>query len=122
MAQLKRKRKITASTLQETIIALSIIVFVFGIALLVLNNLMRVENIHVQFKGNLLVEKYFDHVTDTTEQHIYENDGFVVERTFYPHPDDSSLMIMVVKVFDSNKKKIAQQKEILFFRSIDSRQ
>ena len=95
-------------------ISLTIIVIVFGIGLSVLNNLIRTENMHDQFEGNILIVKYFENVTDTTGPHNFNNRGFQVERAFYPYEQDSNLVEMVVKVYDKNNKLITKQKEILF--------
>ena len=111
---MKRNSKISSATLLETMIALTIIVIVFGIGLLVMNNVLRTENMHEQLKGNILIGKYFNNVKDTLGPDLYHDQGFDVERAFYPYSKDNRLTVMVVKVYDPNKKLITEQKEIMF--------
>jgi hypothetical protein len=117
----KLNSKIEASTLQETIIAMSIILFVFSIALLVFTNIIRSENQRLDFKGNMLLEEYFvlnqpadDHYEDTYD----ELPQLHIERLYYPYSSDNELMLMQVNIIGLNGKLIASQKEIIQKKSV----
>jgi len=121
MAELKTIKKINAATLLETMVALTIIVIVFGIGLSVLNNVMRSEKMYLHFKADVLIEKYFYDVTDTTGQNKFMDNGFRVERSFHPYPKDPALTILEVKVLSANNKLIEKQKQIVFMNDLTDR-
>lgn len=120
MVKLKQNGKVKAATILETIISFTIIIIVFGIALSVLNNLMRTENMHTRFEANILIEKYFENVTDTLGPNNITYKGFHVERTFLPYQQDTNLFILAIKVYDRNNKLITKQKEILYLNNLST--
>ena len=77
---------------------------------------------HTQFEANILIEKYFENVTDTLDPNNFTDKGFQVERTFLPYQQDSTLFIMAIKVYDKNNKLITKQKEILYLNNPSKKQ
>ena len=101
----KANKRIPAATLQETIIALTIVLICFSVALMVFVNVMKTEHARDQLKSNLILKEISQ---NTIKEQSYYNDWlerghFSIEKQINNHPTNSSLGLIEIKVFKSSR-------------------
>lgn len=108
-------RKVAASTILEVVISMVIIVFVIGIALMILSNVMRLSLSEKELKAKALVQQELLHSnlignkTDTT----YQANNFKIEKTVTASGLGKNLYVIDVKAFDVNSIQIAELKNLI---------
>jgi len=109
----KINKKIPAATLQETMVALTIVLICFSIALMVFVNVMRTEKSRDQLRANLLLKEVSFKTME--EQSFYNDDyergGFIIEKLISEYQQNPSLGVLEIKVFKNNRLLI-ESKEL----------
>ena len=99
------KTKFPAATLQETIVALTIVMICFSIALMVFVNVMKTENTRDQLKAHLILKEISQ---NTILEKSYYNDGFEkgnfsIEKQISNHPSIQSLGLLEIRVYKNSR-------------------
>ena len=114
MAGSKLKAGVQASTILEVVISMVIIVIVFGIAMMIFTNVLRlslsVKKLKAQALLNELVLKA-EHGADAV-QSVTIND-FNIEQEVKPYDNNTSLMEIHLTAFDGNKQKVAELRQVI---------
>ncbi|MEZ5199161.1 MAG: hypothetical protein R2764_23100 [Bacteroidales bacterium] len=108
-------RKLKAYTLMETIISMVIILFVFGIAMMIFINVIRtdriVEKTDVFFKMNEIL--YETNSKKEYSDNIFEFGNFEIRRSVVKYRNFDKLKQVTVKAFDKNGKIVGEKSELM---------
>ncbi len=110
-----RKTKIPGSTLQETIIALTIVLICFSVALAVFTNVLYAEKAWVKLNADLLIKQvssetklnksYYDEWIDIKQFHI--------EKTITEYNGNEQLLKLRIRVYSNQDKLINELNELV---------
>ncbi len=108
-------QKIQASTLQETIIALTIVIICFGVALMVFVNVISSERAWERLNSELLIKRISTetklHKTFYDESIGYKQ--YRIEKIITEYQENEKLIQLSLKVFNINDQLINQQNELI---------
>ncbi len=115
MAGLKITTKISASSLFETIIAMMVIMIVFGIAMTIYVNVMKNSTSLAELKASLKLDEI---AKDTKANKSYfdehfEDESTVIEKVVKKYNGQEGLLLLDIQAFDKTNKKLAERKEII---------
>lgn len=121
MAGIKPTTKVNASSLFETIVALMVIVLVFGIAMTMYVNILRTSSSLAELKAAQRLEAL---AKETKEKRSYfdeyfEEDAFVIEKRVGKYMDREGVLLLNFEAFDKSKKRLAERKEIIIDNTND---
>lgn len=112
MAELK---KIQASTLIESIVAMVIISITMGITFLILTNIVAKNNPQLRFKAYIEAQQAIniklsgDIIMDDT----WQKDGIYVEKRYLEYGNYESLNVLEIKVFNNAGKLLVLRRKII---------
>lgn len=115
MAGSKLNTKLRASTILEVIVSMVIIVIVFGIAMMIYTNMLRLSLSAKKLRAQaLLRETLFtsEHSAANTTQ-TFTVDDFRIEQEVKPYHDNSSLTDIHLTAYDQNQQKIAELEKVI---------
>jgi Tfp pilus assembly protein PilE len=115
MAGSKLKSKVQASTILEVVISMVIIVVVFGIAMMIYTNVLRmslsVKKLKAQAILNEMALKAEHSTADTTPDVMV--DDFRIEQETKPYNGNAALIEIHLTAYDNNKQKIAEFQQVI---------
>jgi len=115
MARMKFNHKLPASSLFETIVALTVIMIVFGIALTVFVNIMRTGTSLASFKAAQKLE----FIAKETKQNksyyneTFEEEALVINKRIEKYKDKEGLLVLILEASDKTGNALSIRKEIL---------
>jgi hypothetical protein len=115
MAGIKLSGRINASSLFETIVALMIIVLVFGIAMTIYVNVLRNSSSLAELKASQRLEK-IAYETVTEKKYFDETiteEGIVFEKHIAPYNNIQGLLLLELQAYDESKRILASYKSII---------
>jgi Tfp pilus assembly protein PilE len=115
MAGSKLKERLPASSILEVIVSMVIIVIVFGIAMMIYTNVLRLSLSAKKLKAQALLQETMlkaEHNTENITQSITIND-FRIEQEVKPYPDNAGLTEIHLTAFDANQQKIAELQKVI---------
>ena len=115
MARVRINSSVNASSLFETIVALMVIMIVFGIAMTIYVNVMKNSTSLSELNASLQLDRL---ARETKEKKSYfdetiENESTVIEKKIKKYNDKGGLLLLDIQAFDKTKKKLAERKEII---------
>ncbi len=115
MAGVKISHSIKASSLFETIVALMVIMIVFGIAMTIYVNVMRNSTSLSELKASLRLDEL---ARETKEKKSYfdekfEDESTLIEKKVTKYKDKEGLFLLDLQAFDKTNKRLAERKELL---------
>ncbi|WP_428330289.1 type II secretion system protein [Mucilaginibacter sp.] len=113
MAGSKLNYRLRASTLPEVLVAMVIILVVFGIAMTIFTNVMRLSLSAKKLRAAALLEKALRQSGDDTEDSTFSMEEFRVTRETKPYPRDPTLIDIYMTAYDPNGQKTAEIHQIL---------
>ena len=115
MAGSKLKSKVQASTILEVVISMVIIVVVFGIAMMIYTNVLRmslsVKKLKAQAILNEIALKAGNNTDGATPDVIV--DDFRIEKEIKPYNGNATLIEIHLTAFDNNKQKVAELQQVI---------
>lgn len=107
--------RIKASSLLETIIALMVIMIVFGIAMTIYVNVMKNSTSLSELKASLKLEEL---ARETKEKKSYFDESFndestLIEKKVKKYNDREGLLLLDFQAYDKTNKRLAERKEII---------
>jgi Tfp pilus assembly protein PilV len=108
-------KKIAAFTILETIVALLIIVTMFGIVSLVCSRVLDTSNLNEHLEAHLMIQDYAI-ATKTTRDFTdgkYESNKYDIIRSLDYYKGNRSLLLITIKATDQNGKLIETYHEII---------
>lgn len=114
--KLKRSGKLRASSILEVVIAMVIIIVVFGIAMTVFANIFRTSLSEKQLRAQAALQDIF--LQNGGPGQIFENrtfpsGDFTISETVTPYGDAKDLVSVKLEAFDQNKESIAVSRKII---------
>jgi hypothetical protein len=108
-------KKITASSLFETIVALMVIMVVFGIAMTIYVNIIRNSTSLAELKASQRLDEI---ARDTRDKKSYFDEKFedevsVIEKKVSKYQEKEGLLLLQLEVLDKNNTRLAERKEII---------
>ncbi|MDB5008617.1 MAG: hypothetical protein JWP45_3010 [Mucilaginibacter sp.] len=115
MAGSKLNVKLRASTILEVIVSMVIIVIVFGIAMMIYTNVLRLSLSAKKLRAQALLEETLftaeHNATNTTQ--TFNIDDFRIEQEVKPYVQNSSLTDIHLTAYDQNQQKIAELEKVI---------
>lgn len=111
----KLNAKISASTLIEAIVAMLIIVIVYGIGIMIFMNVKKSANNGLKLEAILQVENILSQ-TKKEAKYVDENfdfDNLKIEKKILKYDNASSLNILEIKALSNDNKVLTEHREII---------
>jgi hypothetical protein len=108
-------KKITSSTMIESLVAMVIITISFTIALMISSNLARTNNPRLRIKAYSEVQKLYSE-TKAKELYIdevFEQEGLTIERLILPYTETRTLKILEISAYDNRGKLLVRKRELV---------
>ncbi|MDB5090871.1 MAG: hypothetical protein JWR09_4865 [Mucilaginibacter sp.] len=115
MAGGKLKRRLPASSILEVIVSMVIIVIVFGIAMMIYTNVLRLSLSVKKLKVQALLQQTMlkaERSTENTTLSVIIGD-FRIEQEIKPYQDNAGLTEIHLTAFDANQQKIAELQKVI---------
>ena len=115
MAGSKLKAEVKASTIMEVIVSMVIIVIVFGIAMMIFTNVLRLSLSAKKIRAQALLQETLlnaEHNPENTNQ-SFTVDDFRIEQVAGPYQQNSSLTLIQLTAYDQNQQKIAELQKVI---------
>jgi hypothetical protein len=115
MAGVEQKNRIKASSLFETIVALMVIMIVFGIAMTIYVNVMKNSSSLAELKASLRLEEIARETKDGKKyfNESFETEGVQIEKKISVYKGREGIILLEIVAFDPLKKRLADYKEII---------
>ena len=118
MAGNKLNSQVNASTILEVIISMIIIVIVFGIAMMIYTNVLRLSLSTKKLRAQALLQETMlkaEQTTANTAQSLTIDD-FRIEQEVSPYNKESNLTLIHLTAYDQNQQKIAELQKVIVIR------
>jgi Tfp pilus assembly protein PilE len=115
MAGGKLNRRVNASTLLEVVISMIVIVVVFGIAMMIYSNVLRLSLSAKKMRAQALLQETMvkaEQVPGNTNQ-SFTIDDFRIEQEAGPYNNETSLKAIHLTAFDQNQQKVAELQKVI---------
>jgi Tfp pilus assembly protein PilE len=115
MAGGKLKRRLPASGILEVIVSMVIIVIVFGIAMMIYTNVLRLSLSAKKVKAYAILQETMlkaEHTAENVTQSVSIAD-FRIEQEVKPYLDNINLAEIHLTAFDQNQQKIAELQKVI---------
>ncbi len=115
MAGSKLNNRVRASTIMEVVISMIIIVTVFGIAMMIFSNVLRLSLSAKKIRAQALLRETMlnaEHTANNTTQ-TFNIDDFRVEQEAKPYNGESNLTEIHLTAYDINQQKIAELQKVI---------
>ena len=115
MAGSKLKGQLPASSILEVIVSMVIIVIVFGIAMMIYTNVLRLSLSIKKLKVEALLQETMlkaERNTENITQSVTISD-FRIEQEVKPYQDIAGLTEIHLTAFDANQQKIAELQKVI---------
>lgn len=108
--------KLKAATIIESIVAMTLIMISFGIAMMIFVNINKSNNNFQKFRAKLIINEMAE---KTINENNYTNEvikgkNIKVTRTISSYKSYTDLKLLLIEAHNSEGKKIAERKELIF--------
>jgi hypothetical protein len=105
------KQKMKASSILEVVVAMVVIIVVFGIAMTIYANVLRMTLSVKQLRAQAVLQDLFAENPTFTEG-IVHTDDLTITKKVIPYQDQPGLVIVRLEAFDVNNKSVAVSTKI----------
>lgn len=115
MAGNKLAYRAKASTLLEVIIAMVVVVLVFGIAMMIFSNMVRLSLSAKEIKAKAILQKTLlktEHSADKTGR-VFTLDEFKIIEEAEPYSIDTGLTVIHLTAYDPNNQLIDELQKLI---------
>jgi type II secretory pathway pseudopilin PulG len=115
MAGSKLKRRLKASTILEVVISMTIIVIVFGIAMMIFTNVLRFSLSAKKLRAQALLRETMLNAEQNpvNASQSLAVDDFRIEEVAEPYPQNSNLTAIHLTAYDQNQQKVAELQKVI---------
>jgi len=116
MAGSKLNSRVTASTILEVIVSMVIIVAVFGIAMMIYSNVLRLSLSAKKIRAQAILNQAMfkaEHSPGTITQ-TFTIDDFTVQQDVKPYNTSNALTDIHLTAYDQNQQKIAELEKVIY--------
>ena len=119
LLKLKSKKVFKASTIIESIVAMTIIMIGFGIALLIFLNINKSDNAFQKFKAQIILGEFAANVKkEINPLSDQEQVGdIMIIQTILDYPGYMGVKQLNLEAYDRQGKKIAMRKELIITKT-----
>jgi hypothetical protein len=109
------RKKLRASSLTEAVVAMVIMMLVFGIAMMIYTNIIRLSLSVKKLRAQAVAEDVLLRAVNTgaEEGRSEQIDEYRIEQTARPFGTEKALVVIQVRVFDDNQQQLAQLQQII---------
>jgi type II secretory pathway component PulJ len=113
--KLKIKARISGSTILEVVIAMVIIIMVFGIAMMIYANVMRMSLSTKKIKAQAVLRETLLQIEQTKDYNAQAltTDDFRIESEIKPYLEDTLLNEVHLTAYDLNQQKIMELQKVI---------
>ncbi|MEO7215182.1 hypothetical protein [Mucilaginibacter sp.] len=113
--QLKLSSKLPASSILEVVIAMVIIVIVFGIAMMIYTNVLRFSLSGKKIKAEAILQETLLAANQSKqyENRSFEVDGFSIQQEALPVNGSGRLMQFTLVALDINRDTVAKVQQLI---------
>jgi Tfp pilus assembly protein PilE len=114
-SKLNITKKVRASTILEVVIAMVVIILVFGIAMMIYTNVMRMSLSVKKLKAQAILQETLliaEQNTKNSNQTLTVGD-FRVEEEVKTYQNDNHLSEIHLTAYDANQQKIAELQKVI---------
>jgi Tfp pilus assembly protein PilE len=115
MAGSKLSGRVQASTILEVVISMIVIVIVFGIAMMIYTNVLRLSLSAKKMRAQALLQETMlkaEQTSGNTNQ-SFTVDDFRIEQEAGPYNNETSLTAIHLTAYDQNQQKIAELQKVI---------
>jgi Tfp pilus assembly protein PilE len=115
MSGSKLKGRVEASTILEVVISMIIIVVVFGIAMMIYTNVLRVSLSAKKIRAQALLQETMLKAEQTTANvnQSFTVDDFRIEQAATQYNSGSGLTLIHLTAYDQNQQKVAELQKVI---------
>jgi Tfp pilus assembly protein PilE len=115
MAGSKLKHQVRASTLMEVVVAMVIIIVVFGIAMMIYTNVLHLSLSAKKLRAQAILVQEMVKIEQNPESitQTFNDEDFRIELSSGSYQNDRDLLIVSLSAFDQNQQKIAELKKVI---------
>ncbi|MEN0052360.1 MAG: hypothetical protein AAGC65_01760 [Mucilaginibacter sp.] len=112
---IKHRTLLRASSLTEVVIAMVIIMLVFGIAMTIYANVIRLSLSVKKMRAQAALEEALSGAINTgkAENHTEQADGYRIEQTVQPYGTAPGLIVIQLTAIDDQQQPIAKLQQVL---------
>jgi type II secretory pathway pseudopilin PulG len=113
--KLKLNSKLPASSILEVVIAMVLIVIVFGIAMTIFANVLRTTLSVKQLRAQAILQEIFSAggTYQTFENRTFQSGDLTITETVSPYGGEKDLVSVKLEAFDQNKESTAVCRKII---------
>jgi hypothetical protein len=114
-SKLKIQTRVKASTILEVVVSMVIIILVFGIAMMIYANVLRMSLSVKKIKAQAILQETLIKLEQVpaTSNLSFSVDDFRVEQEIKPYNNDSGLTEIHLTAYDDNQQKIAELQKVI---------
>ena len=115
MAGSKLGGRVQASSILEVIVSMVVIVIVFGIAMMIYTNVLRMSLSVKKLRAQTILEAELlkaERSTDSLASSVTIDD-FRISEDLKPYPENADLSLIHLTAFDQNQQKIAEVQKVI---------
>ena len=110
------RQKLKATTLPESLIAMVIILLVFGIAISIFANVMDSSSIHEKIRAEIILQNLL--VKTKTDKNFFDGEmeinGIRIIKKIASYSGAEGLSMISLTAFDRKNKQITERSELIF--------
>ncbi|MBB3971041.1 hypothetical protein [Mucilaginibacter phyllosphaerae] len=114
--KLKLNGKLKSSSIMEVVIAMVLIIIVFGIAMSIFANVFRTSLSAKQLKAQATFQDIFltSGPGEVFENRTFQSGDFTISQTVSPYGNTTDLISVQLEAFDQNNESMAVSRRIIF--------
>jgi type II secretory pathway pseudopilin PulG len=107
--------RLRASSLTEVVVAMVIIVLVFGIAMTIYTNVLRLSLSIKKMRAQAALEEALSQAiqSGSPENHTEQAEGYRIEQAVQPYGTAPGLIVIQLTAFDDQQQPLAKLQQIL---------
>lgn len=111
-----RLKRLKATTLVESMVAMTLIVVSFGIGMSIHLNVLNGSQVEQKTQAHALLVNVLEgsRKTMSFEEETIEEGGMLVTKAFSPYPGFQNAYLLELKAFDGNSNFITEVKEVIY--------
>ena len=113
---MKTKKRIKASSLVETMIAMVLIIIAFGAGNMIYHQILKTEYLEAKAIANARLHTMLETAKEKTllEEERIEIEGMIIEKTVEKSPWAADTYLLHLEAYDGQERLICELKEIIY--------
>jgi hypothetical protein len=113
-----KNKKLTASTIQETMVAMTVVLICFSIGLMIFVNIMKTEKATDKLRATIILKEVAADAIQNKRfiNEEFERKQFIINKTIKEHPTIKGLLIMNIQIIKNNQLMANSQQLITIYK------